>query len=90
MDLKKEILEKIPDYLKEEPEFKTLLEQIKVQNIKEKEEMLDFLKREIEKIEKWLMENKKHGGTMVKNFRDKVVQLDVLKKCKKMLGEFLV
>jgi len=89
MSLKNEILEKIPDYLKEEPEFKTLLEHVKVQNIKGNEELLDFLKKEIATVEKWLLENKRRGGTMVKSFRDKALRLRVLKKCEKLVGGFL-
>lgn len=89
MSLRTEILEKIPDYLKEEPECKTLLEYIKAQGIKTNEELSAYLKKEIAMVEEWLLENKKRGGTMVKSLRDKAVELGVLKKCEELAEKFL-
>lgn len=90
MTLKNEVLKKIPGYLKEEPEFKVLLEHIKKEEMKSKEELSNFLKKEINLVDEWIRENKKRGGTMVKNFRDKAVRLEILKKCEKLMGEFLL
>ncbi len=89
MSLKKEILEKIPNYIKEEPEFKTLLEHVKAQEITKKEDLLIYLKKEITVMEKWMAENKGQGGTMVKSFRDKALRLGIFKKCEKLVGMFL-
>lgn len=89
MGLKEEVLGKIPDHLKKEPEFKALLEHIKEKGLEEKEELLDFLRTEIKMVEKWLEENKRKGGRVVKDFRDKAVRLGVLKKCEELVGVFL-
>lgn len=89
MPLKKEILEKLPDYLKKEPEVKALLDYIEKQGIEAVEELVAYLKKERAEAEKWLEENKKRGGTMVKAFRNKSIQLKVLKKCEELVEMFL-
>ena len=89
MSLKKLLLEKIPKNLQEEPHFHALLDHIKQYNIETKEHLKDFLKKEIPNLKKWLDENKNSSATKVKSVRDKVVRLDVLKKCFKLAGEFL-
>ncbi|MBU0457070.1 MAG: hypothetical protein ABH824_05545 [Nanoarchaeota archaeon] len=90
MSLKKEVLGKVPVLLQEEPHFHALLDHIKHHNIENKEHLRDFLEKEIAIVEKWLEENKKSGVTTVKSVRDKVLHLDVLKKCFKITQEFIL
>ena len=89
MSLKKILLEKIPKNLQEEPHFHALLDHTKHHNIETKEHLHDFLKNDIEIVEKWLEDNKNSSATKVKSVRDKVIHLDVLKKCFKLTGDFL-
>jgi len=89
MPLKKEILEKWPQYAKEESHYNSLLEHIDRHNIKSKEHLRDFLKQQINLVEKWLEENQNSGSTMAKTLRNKVVELGFLKKCLKLVQEFL-
>ncbi len=90
MSLKQILLEKIPKDLHEEPQFHALLDHIKLHNIETKEHLHDFLKNDIEIVGKWLEDNKNSNAIKVKSVRDKVVHLDVLKKCFKLTGEFLL
>ena len=90
MSLKKVLLEKVPNGLQEEPHFHALLDHIKHHNIETKEHLHDFLKNEIGSVENWLEENKNSGTTKVKSIRDKAIHLDVLNKCFKLTGEFLL
>lgn len=89
MSLKKELLKKVPNTLKEEPHFLALLDHIKKNDIKDKTHLIRFLGQEIALVEKWLEENKRSGSTTVKTVRDKIIHLDVLKKCFKSSKEFL-
>jgi hypothetical protein len=90
MSLKKELLDKVPIHLQGEDEFKTLLEYIEKEGLEEKHKLLEFLRKEMESVEEWLAENKEEGGTMVKEIRDKAVKLGVLKKCERMVMDFLI
>lgn len=90
MGLKEEVLEKVPSHLKKEPEVKVLLDYIKKEGLKEKEELNNFLKKEIGLVEGWLEGNKRKGGTIVKELRDKAIHLKVLKKCEKLVCGFLM
>lgn len=83
------LLDKFPDDLKLEPEFKVILEHVRKKGIKEKKELRDFLWEEIDNLEKWIRENKRKGGTAVKDFRDKAMRLGILKKCEKLVQTFL-
>lgn len=85
----KEKLAKIPEHIKKEPEFKFLNERIHEKGIGEGEELIGYLEKEIALVEKWLAENKRRGGTMVKELRDKAVHLGVLKKGRKLAEDFL-
>ncbi|MBI2112599.1 hypothetical protein HYT52_03635 [Candidatus Woesearchaeota archaeon] len=87
--LRDELLHKVPSKLKEEPHLQALLDHIKHHNINTKEHLADFLQKEIALIEKWLDDNKKAGSLGVKSVRDKVIHLDVLRKCFKLSQEFL-
>ena len=89
MSLKKILLEKVPLNSQEDPHFHALLDNIKKHNIKSKEHLQDFLNNDIKIVEKWLENNKNSGVTKVKSIRDKVIHLDVLKKCSQITGEFL-
>lgn len=89
MSLKRILLEKCPHHLKEEPHFHALLDHIKHHEIGSKEHLADFLKKEIALVEKWLEENKSSSATKVKSVRDKIIHLDVLKKCFSITKEFL-
>ncbi len=90
MDLKQELLKKVPSKIKEEPHFHALLDHIKHHNIESKEHLADFLQKEIALIERWMEENKRTGATAVKTVRDKSIHLSVLKKCFKLSQEFLL
>ncbi|MFH1275644.1 MAG: hypothetical protein ABIH82_00870 [Candidatus Woesearchaeota archaeon] len=90
MTLKSELLQKVPDKLKEEPHFQALLDHIKLHKIEKKEHLADFLTKEINIIENWLEGNKKSGTIAVKSVRDKIIHLDVLKKCFSLTQEFLL
>ena len=88
--LKQILIEKVPRSLQEEPHFHALLDHIKQHNIGTKEHLTDFLKQETDIVEKWVEDNKNSGLAKVKSVRDKVRQLDVLKKCSELAGEFLL
>lgn len=87
--LKNELLKKVPKNIKEEFHFQALLDHIKQHDINTKEHLADFLQKEIALVEKWLEDHKKAGSSGVKSVRDKVIHLDVLKKCFKLSQEFL-
>ncbi len=89
MSLRKEILEKIPDDLKREPEVKTLLEHIELQKLKTKEELQAYLQREIREMERWIKEHKQDGETRVKEVRDKALRLGIFRKCEEITRNFL-
>ncbi len=89
MSLKHELLEKVPQNLKDEPHFYAVLDHIKEHQIETKEHLADFLKKEIGVIEKWLEDNKNSGATAVKSVREKIIHLDVLKKCFELTQRFL-
>ena len=89
MSLKKILLEKVPNNLHQEPHFHALLDHVKLHNIETEEHLRNFLKKETDIVENWLENNKNSQATKVKSVRDKVVHLDVLKKCSELTGEFL-
>jgi len=83
------ILDKFPEEFKVEPEFRVILEHVKTKGMKDKEELKDFFVNEIEILEKWVQENRRQGGAAVKEFREKVIRLGVLRKCEKLVQSFL-
>ncbi len=89
MSLKIELLNKIPKPLKEEPQLHALLDHIKQNNIETKEHLADYLNKEIQIVERWLNDNKNQGTKNMKTIRNKVVHLDLLKKCFNITQEFL-
>ena len=89
MSLKIELLNKIPKPLKEEPQLHALLDHIKQNNIETKEHLADYLHKEIEIVERWLNDNKNQGTKNMKTIRNKIVHLDLLKKCFNITQEFL-
>lgn len=89
MSLKKVLLEKVPLNSQEDPHFHALLDHIKHHKIETKEHLRDSLNQDIDVVGTWLKDNKNSGVTKVKSIRNKVLQLDVLKKCSKLTGEFL-
>lgn len=88
--LKRILLEKVPKTLQKEPHFQALLDHIKQHEIETKEHLADFLKQEIGITEKWVEDNKNSGLAKVKSVRDKVVKLDVLRKCFELTESFLL
>jgi hypothetical protein len=89
MSLKRELLDKAPNSVKDEPHFNALLDHIKQHDIGSKDHLKKFLEQEIGILERWLEDNKNRSETAVKSVRDKVVQLDVLKKCHQLSENFL-
>lgn len=86
MSLKLELLEKVPNSLKNEPHFQALLDHIKHHNIEHKEHLADFLGKEINLVESWLEQNKSAAAKAV---RDKTIHLEVLRKCSELTQNFL-
>ncbi|PIZ50722.1 hypothetical protein COY27_05915 [Candidatus Woesearchaeota archaeon CG_4_10_14_0_2_um_filter_33_13] len=89
MSLKKELLQKVPASIKDEPHFTALLDHIEGHKIETKEHLADFLKKEIALIEGWLESNTHSSAAKTKSVRDKIIHLDVLKKCYDLSQEFL-
>ena len=89
MSLKNELLEKVPNSMKNEPHFHALLDHIKENGIENKKHLNAFLLQNIQLTEKWLEDYKRNGSAMMKTVRDRVVQLRVLKKCFDTTQEFL-
>lgn len=89
MSLKQDFLNKTPPQRQNEPHFVALLEHIKRHNIQSKGHLVDFLKKEINLLEKSLESTKHAGPTGVKSTRDKAVHLNLLKKCYQLTQEFL-
>lgn len=90
MSLKEELLEKVSPQSKERPQFQALLDHIKKNKIENKEHLVKSLNQEIALTEKWLKDNKNTGATAVKSVRNQAIKLDVLKKCQKVMQEFLL
>jgi len=89
MSLKKELLAAVPDNLKREPHLLALVEYIEREKIENKLHLASYLKKEISMAEQLIEQNKKSGATAVKLIRDKIVHLEVLKKCLGVTEEFL-
>ena len=89
MSLKQELLKNVPTSLKNELYFQTLMEHVKEKEIETKEHLYDYLKKEIQLVEKWMEDNKNSGLTKTKTKRDQAIHLDVLKKCFDMTERFL-
>ncbi len=87
MPLKKNLLSKVSETVKNEFYFQALLDHIEQNNIENKGHLVKFLEQETALVENWLEENKANANT--KSIRDKAVHLDVLKKCSQLTEELL-
>ena len=84
-----EIKQKVPERFHAEPDFKALIDTVRLNNFDSKEAVLDYLKKEIKQIEEWVSKNQQTGGTVVKDLRDKMIKLGTLKGCQKYLQDYL-
>ncbi len=90
MSLKKELLERVPSSLIDEPHFHALLDHIKDNEIKTKGHLTAFLLQNIHLNETWLNNYRRNGSAMMKTVRDKTIELRVLKKCFDLTQNFLL
>lgn len=86
----KKFLGKIPSSLKKEPNFPVLLDFIKSNNIHTIEHLFKFLEQNLVIVEKWLKDNKNSGTAMAESIREKVTELQVLKKCHSLARRYLI
>ena len=88
MSFIEEIKKNIPERFHSEADFKSLIDITRLNNLNSKEELLDYLDKEIKTIEDWIKNNQDTGGTIVKDLRDKSIKLGTCKACKRYIGEY--
>lgn len=89
MSLKQLLQQKVPKPSQLEPHFKALLEHIEMKGIDTEEHLTDFLKKEVNLIEKEVTQLKKSSSTSVKLVRDRVVHLEMLRKGLGLVKDYL-
>jgi len=89
-ELIEEIKKKVPERFQSEPDFKALIDTVRLNEIHSKIDLLSYFDKEIKDIENWITGNIKTGGTIVKDLRDKMIRLGTLKTGKQWLIEYLL
>ena len=87
-ELIEEIKKKVPERFHAEPDFKALIDTVRLNEIHSKIDLLAYFEREIKDIEIWITGNIKTGGTIVKDLRDKMIRLGSLKSGQKYIEEY--
>ena len=88
MSFTEELKKTIPERFHSEPDFKALIDIVRLNNLNSKEELLNYLDKEINEVEEWIKNNQATGGTVVKDLRDKTIKLGTCKSCKRYLEEY--
>lgn len=85
-ELKKELEQKVSSKLKSQPHYLALLDYISNKEISSKAHLSSYLGQEVALVEAWIKENRLVGA---KTVREKVIHLEMLKKCQGLTQEFL-
>lgn len=87
-ELIEEIKKKVPERFQSEPDFKALIDTVRLNEIHSKVDLLSYFEKEIKDIENWITNNIKTGGTIIKELRDKMIKLGTLKAGQKYIQDY--
>ena len=76
MDFSDELLQKIPQELHQHEHFKPLREIVVLQQIKNKEQLIQFLEQQIALVNAWMKANNSTGVAVIKQMTSYVARLE--------------